>query len=147
VYALAFAPDGRTLVAGTREGTLVTWDVERQQITATLRQHSGRVLALAFSGDGSLLASGGTDERIVIWDWATRRPLGEPLSANKGDVQFLTFVGPDLLAAYSRSTVLAWRIDVRDWERNACHAAGRDLLPAERERFLASSIRRLRVCP
>jgi WD40 repeat protein len=146
VYVLAFDPEGTTLVAGTREGTLVLWDITRKVVIGTLRRHAGRVLALAFNRAGTLLASGGNDNKIIVWDWRERQPMGKPLDAGKGTVYSLAFAGEDLLAGYASGTVLAWRVDLPDWERNACRAAGRDLTPAERTQFLASLAPDLSVC-
>lgn len=67
VSALAFSPDGRWLVAGTRLGKLVRWDTTLEKPAAVVwRGHpDGETIhALCFSADGSYLVStGDTDTK------------------------------------------------------------------------------------
>jgi WD40 repeat protein len=68
---LAFHPTGRSLAAGTFEGSITLWDVPTQQCTASLEGHDEIVTALAYSPDGRWLASGSNDRTIRLWDPAT----------------------------------------------------------------------------
>ena len=71
---VAFSPDGRLLVTGSRgrnpdtPGRLKLWDVATGEQQATLRGHSKGISAVAFSPDGQLLATGGLDHLIKLWD-------------------------------------------------------------------------------
>jgi WD40 repeat protein len=77
VYAVAFAPDGRTLAIGGADATVGLVDVNRCQLRLTLpRQGGGIVSSLAFSPDGRALAVG-ADLRITLWDVATGRQRPE----------------------------------------------------------------------
>src|SRR5262249_9207290 len=64
--ALAFSPDGRTLVSGS--DAIRLWEVATGQVRATRTGHAGEVCSLAFSGDGRFLASGSIDTMILTWD-------------------------------------------------------------------------------
>jgi WD40 repeat protein len=68
ISCLAFAPGGKLLAAGCRDGSVALWDVAAAKETALFKAHAGDVQALAFSADGALLASGGAGKLIVLWD-------------------------------------------------------------------------------
>jgi WD40 repeat protein len=80
VNALAFSPDGRTLVSGagepTRGGEIKFWDVATGDLVRELKDpHSDAVLSLAFSRDGARLASGAADRFVRVFDVATGRRI------------------------------------------------------------------------
>jgi WD40 repeat protein/energy-coupling factor transporter ATP-binding protein EcfA2 len=56
VDAVAFSPDGRSLVAGTSDGTLYLWDSTTGAPRATIMDVGHTVDAMAFSPDGHTLA-------------------------------------------------------------------------------------------
>ncbi len=73
--SLAFSPDDRLLVAGTRnmthlggpgKATLQIWEVETGKLLH-LWPHPTDVTKVAFSHDGKLIISGGTDGVIRLW--------------------------------------------------------------------------------
>ena len=66
VTSLVFSLDGKTLVNGSRDGTIHFWDMRTQQIKSTFSGHSG-LNSLAFSPDGRTLASGSVDGTVLIW--------------------------------------------------------------------------------
>jgi WD40 repeat protein len=67
-YALAFAPGGRTLVIGTRDGTVELWNVPSRREIGELQVHDSIVCALAFAPDGRTLATTGIDGTLRLWD-------------------------------------------------------------------------------
>ena len=66
--ALAFTPDGRTLISGEGNGSIVLFDVSTASVRATLRGHQSSVRALGVSSDGRRLVSAGMDLTGLIWD-------------------------------------------------------------------------------
>ena len=79
LWALAFAPDGRTLVTGASKGLVRLWDPARgaDQVPVTLCDDLQQdVRALAFSRDGRYLAAGSDYPPTVrVWDWNERQVI------------------------------------------------------------------------
>jgi len=70
-YALAFAPDGRTLASGSAGGAVRVWDVRTGAELHELSGHATDVRSVAFSPDGRIIASGSDDGTIKLWDTKT----------------------------------------------------------------------------
>ena len=78
VSSVSFAPDGKTLASGGRDGTIRLWEVESGAQTAVWEGHWSSVNSVSFSPDGKTLASGvGSDilgsGYIRLWDVASGR--------------------------------------------------------------------------
>ncbi|KAG0042636.1 Rab GDP dissociation inhibitor alpha, partial [Gryganskiella cystojenkinii] len=72
-HAFAYAPDGKTFFAGTKEGKILVYNTATWVVITTLEGHDRSVTDIFVSLDGSLLASGADDldvEKKVarIWD-------------------------------------------------------------------------------
>jgi WD40 repeat protein len=82
VFSLAYAPDGKTLVAGAWDGSLRSWDQATGKELRKYEGHSGWVRSVTFAADGKTFASGGKDKVIRLWETATgnvlRRLEGHP---------------------------------------------------------------------
>ena len=73
VESLAFAPNGRTLVSGSLDGTARIWDARTGKLEATLPEMLGPRPALAISPDGGTLALGTVNTAregkvVTLWD-------------------------------------------------------------------------------
>jgi hypothetical protein len=81
LYALAFAPDGKTLAVGSNdEGLIAVWDVATRKRLRAIRAHEKGPVPVAFAPDGKLLVSAGSDETVKLWDtrtWALKKTLPE----------------------------------------------------------------------
>ena len=72
VIAVDLSPDGATLAYGYCDGTVLLWDVQRNEPALTLPPDpSGYLVHLAFSGDGEGLYSVG--ETLVLRDSVPQR--------------------------------------------------------------------------
>lgn len=71
VYTLAFSPDSRTLVGGSKDGSIEVWDTSTQRHITTLKGHSSVVSSVDFNPDGATLISECQDGTIRLWDTNT----------------------------------------------------------------------------
>jgi WD40 repeat protein len=68
VCALAFAPDGATLLSAGWDGRVTMWDVSAGRESHTYAWPIGRPRAVTFSPDGLLAAAAGDAGTVVVWD-------------------------------------------------------------------------------
>ncbi|MFD7554633.1 helix-turn-helix domain-containing protein [Streptomyces sp. NPDC059835] len=93
VNALAYAPDGRTLVSAGADRTVRLWDPVEARPLAVLAGHTDEVLGAAFAPDGRTVASGGVDRTVRLWDVAGRRTTAT-LTGSSDDVNGVAYT-PD----------------------------------------------------
>lgn len=76
MISMAWAPSGRILALGFSNGTLVLWDVERNEpLHVLLGDSSQAVSSLAWSSDGSTLVSR-IGDTLALWNTETGASLG-----------------------------------------------------------------------
>jgi WD40 repeat protein len=76
IMSLAFAPDGKTIAAGTFDGVIQLWNVAAGRQAGALQGHISFVSSLAFAPDGSSLASTGMDNTLRVWRAPTWPEIG-----------------------------------------------------------------------
>lgn len=111
VWAVAFSPDGKTLVTGSGDGTAKFWNVSSGELTGTLTGHAGTVGALAFSSDGELLATGSRDFTVKLWNVEQRTQVTS-LTGHTNAVRTVAFApdGQTLLSAGEDETIRWWNL-------------------------------------
>ena len=70
---LVFAPDGKALASGAKDGTVIVWDVAARKPLVPVPGHKDTVVAVALAPDGKTLATGGIDRNVARWDFARLR--------------------------------------------------------------------------
>lgn len=113
ILALAAHPDGRHLLSGGQDGSILAWNLQRHTETGRklIGRHDGPVGALDFSTDGSYIVSGGYDNTLRFWRMGT---AGEPLVNSPihtgHDVYAVQFDHSDsrIAAATEDGSVLIW---------------------------------------
>jgi WD40 repeat protein len=111
VPALAFAPDGRSLVWAASDNGIHMWNVNTEREARAWRGHRGRVTSLAFSGDGARFVSGSADHTVRIWDARSARVL-QVFTGHTAKVTSVAFSGDGhhVLSGSDDGTVRLWYV-------------------------------------
>ncbi len=67
VFAVAFSPDGKTVITGSQDKTARLWDAATGQPRGQPLTHQGSVTAVAFSPDGKTVITGSLDNTARLW--------------------------------------------------------------------------------
>ncbi|KAK2858482.1 hypothetical protein FQN49_004692 [Arthroderma sp. PD_2] len=93
IWSLRFSGDGREIVAGTSNNSVIVFDLETQQNILNLRNHDDDVNAVCYGDKLSphILYSGSDDSTIRVWD---RRSMadGREAGAFIGHTEGITYV-------------------------------------------------------
>lgn len=115
-FALAFSPDGKTLLTGATDGRLIWWPATttdaKPRSTRTIPAHHGWLRSIAVSPDGKTVATGGNDRRVRLWSMADGKHLMD-LPGHDRPVYRVSFTsdGKSLISADLKGIVVQW--DVR----------------------------------
>jgi WD40 repeat protein len=128
VYSAAYSADGRSIVSGSVDQTLIVWDATTGEIVRrfgeTGERHTDFVTAVAFSPDGSEIVSGSVDRTVRLWDVASGQPIrvdtgygdtitGLRFSADGGQVYVVSRGGDLRVLPASPAAYAAWVRDHR----------------------------------
>ncbi|KAL3471288.1 WD40-repeat-containing domain protein [Aspergillus californicus] len=93
VWSVRFSGDGREIVAGTGDHSVIVYDLETRQSVLRIRNHEDDVNAVCFGDQSSphILYSGSDDSTVRVWD---RRSMGDRREAGVfvGHTEGLTYV-------------------------------------------------------
>jgi WD40 repeat protein len=127
--AMAFTPDGKTLVSGSCDRTLIVWNIAERKLVHALEGQGRTVAAVAISPNGRVAATCGTDRcrepcqapvqppLILFWDIRS----GEELAGYSGhdvDGQALAFSpdGKRLASGLNDGTTIVWETPELAWK-------------------------------
>ncbi|NEN96298.1 MAG: hypothetical protein F6K50_12355, partial [Moorea sp. SIO3I7] len=112
VTEIAFSPDGKQILSGSRDKTVRLWDTETGQLIHTLYGHTDDVTEIAFSPDGKQILSGSRDNTVRLWDTDSGQ-LIHTLEGHTDDVTEIAFSpdGKQILSGSRDSTVRLWDTD------------------------------------
>ncbi len=79
--AVAFSPDGKTIVSGDKANNVVFWNSASHKEAFSVGVGSP-VTSATFSPDGKMLATAETGN-VLLWNPATHHPTGQPLTEAK----------------------------------------------------------------
>jgi WD40 repeat protein len=116
VFALAFSPDGRTLLSGGGDGRLLWWDPAGTDLAPAraIQAHHGWINTIAVSPDGQTAATAGNDRVVRLWSLADGLPIAE-LPGHERPVYVLRYArdGRTLFSADLLGRVVEWDLSVR----------------------------------
>jgi WD40 repeat protein len=98
IAAVAFAPDGKSVVAGGLDGLLYQFQLPDGKLLRTYAGHTSAITSLAFHPGGTVLVSGSKDRTIRLWNPAN----GQLIKALEGHTAWVQGV-----ALFAQSTRLA----------------------------------------
>jgi WD40 repeat protein len=88
VLCLAWSPDGKTLISGSHDHSIRTWNTKTWKQLAVLNEHTGVVTGVAISPNGRILASASLDNTVRFWNLDNSQLISSPLY----HAQYLTYV-------------------------------------------------------
>jgi WD40 repeat protein len=108
ITALSVSPDCRFMLSGSKDKTIILWDVSSGKQIHTFRGHSGEIMYLRFADSKGKIFSGSSDETVKIWDlksgnevvslssvdstdWIVSTPSGL-FDASPGALKYIRFV-------------------------------------------------------
>jgi WD40 repeat protein len=71
VSAVAFSPDGKYVLTGSHDNTVVLWETATGNKVRSFLGHTSYVLAVAISPDGKHVLTGSYDNTAVLWETST----------------------------------------------------------------------------
>ncbi len=118
VNSVAFSPNSKHIVSGSRDGTVRIWDAATgEPIGKALIGHTKSVNAVAFSPNGKRIVSGSSDylrtnkdNTVRIWDAATGQPIGQPLKGHTDVVKSVAYSpdGKRIVSGSEDKTIRVW---------------------------------------
>jgi WD40 repeat protein len=127
VGALAFAPDGRSLISGASftDRLIHRWDPRTGERLATWRGHTSAVYALAVTRDGRRAMSASHDGTCRLWDIATGREIGR-VGEHSTAIRSADLAADDrTVATVAGDQSLLWEVGGTKPLRTFGHADGR----------------------
>ena len=76
VWSACFSPDGKRVLSGGKDGTLILWDVNTGSELHNWKGHTDDVWVGEFTPDGKRAVSIGKDKAIKIWNAENGSILG-----------------------------------------------------------------------
>jgi RNA polymerase sigma factor (sigma-70 family) len=126
VYALAFAPDGRSVASGSyttgaykkrreSDAAVHIWETATGKERLQLHGHQGWVSSVAFTPDGRFVAAGGLDHSVRLWELLTGKEV-RSFEGHREMVKAIAFVPgcKALISASSDTTGLVWAMPAHD---------------------------------
>ena len=109
IPCVAFSPDGRQLVSGSNDHSVILWDMRKLSLVHTFQGHADRVWTVAFSPLENTIASGSHDHTVRLWDTTTLQCISV-LRGHAGPLLSVAFSpdGTTIASASSDRTLRIW---------------------------------------
>ena len=108
---VAFSPDGKSIAAGSYDGTIQLWNVASHRMVRTFRAHSAAIDDVCFRPDSSTLASASVERSVRFWSLESNLEPGELRGGQKSIRNLAVSDDSRLLASPSiDGTVCLWDV-------------------------------------
>ena len=113
-WSVAFSPQGKALVTGSRDKTARVWDLETGAELLCLKGHTKGIRAVAFSPDSQTILTGSADHSVRLWDAHTGKELGL-FTGHTGAVFAVAFnpTGTRILTGSADHTARLWDVETK----------------------------------
>lgn len=119
VTAIAFSPNGKTIVSGSLKGRITRWDINYTQRHGQLYNpkapivfagHYGRISGVAIDPQNKKIISAGNDKTIKIWDMFSLYQIAV-LEGHKDSIEdmAISLDGETIISAGKDATVRLWK--------------------------------------
>ncbi|MEP7341779.1 MAG: serine/threonine-protein kinase [Acidobacteriota bacterium] len=121
LISVSFSRDGRTLVTGSTDGTVMLWNASPLRPIAPIGKHDARIKALSFLPDGDTVVSCGDDKTIRMWSVSRRKEIAKigehaspvyALAVSRDGRRIVSGEHDKSVRLYTRHrTLWGWRLD------------------------------------
>jgi WD40 repeat protein len=117
----SFSPDGKSIIAGSKDNSFQLWSVEGQKMQ-TFVGHDRPVTAVHFSGDGQYLVSASADQTVRLW--TVKGQLLKTFLGHQGEVNTASFSPDDRLIVSGGvdGTARLWQLNGLELKRLMNHS-------------------------
>ncbi|MGA7326066.1 MAG: caspase family protein [Rhodomicrobium sp.] len=77
VYGLAFSPDGKYLISGSKDKAAIIWDVSKARLVRRLIGHTDGIEDVGFTPDGKRAVTASFDKTLRLWNVADGTLIAE----------------------------------------------------------------------
>jgi WD40 repeat protein len=111
VWAVAYSPDGKSVLTGSGDKTARLWSAADGRPIGQPMAHQGIVRAVAYSPDGKSVLTGSGDYTARLWSAADGTPIGQPM-AHEGFVYAVAYSpdGKSVLTGSADDTARLWKV-------------------------------------
>lgn len=108
---LTASPDGRWIVSGGDNGSILVWEVATKSVLVSFKGHEDHVCGLVFAPDSEKFASASWDKTVCIWKRETGEIFLGPLQV--GSEAYSVSYSPDgsKLAAGTEEHIIIWNTE------------------------------------
>jgi WD40 repeat protein len=96
VYTIALSPNGKTIAAGSSDGTVRLWDVGTRKVIAKTKRHIVIVWTACWSADGECVLSGCMDGTASVWDVQRGKMILKQLIETGHEYVYAVAYSPDI---------------------------------------------------